>query len=372
ASTELTHKFSARHTIKGGMSGSVVAFRFNVDEFQYAYNRMDKLLKDNGSSELANAYVNWKYRPVKKLTFNSGIHVNYLNLGKKYAVEPRMAVRWNISPRQTISAGFGLHSKSENISVYLAKETDSLGITHQHNRELEMSKARHYILGYEYRFTRNLNFKIEAYYQELYNVPIGVGSQTSYSLLNEDNGYVNRQLINDGAGENIGAEITLEKFFADNYYFMITGSVFDSKYKGSDGVTRNTKFNNNYIGNVLFGKEWLVGKAGKSAIGLNVRATHAGGQWKTPVDLEESRKHQWTRRDETKAFTERYPDYFRADLKLSYRINTKNATNVIEIDIQNVSNTLNVTGEYYSSTEDRVVEYTQLGMLPTLNYRIEF
>jgi hypothetical protein len=45
---------------------------------------------------------------------------------------------------------------------------------------------------------------------------------------------------------------------------------------------------------------------------------------------------------------------------------------VWELDIQNVTNRLNMAGDYYDSSKDEVVTYTQLGFLPTLSYRIEF
>ncbi|NOT38584.1 MAG: HAMP domain-containing histidine kinase, partial [Saprospiraceae bacterium] len=46
----------------------------------------------------------------------------------------------------------------------------------------------------------------------------------------------------------------LEKFYSKGYYFLFTTSIFESKYKASDGILRNTAFNGNYVVNLGEGK----------------------------------------------------------------------------------------------------------------------
>jgi hypothetical protein len=203
-------------------------------------------------------------------------------------------------------------------------------------------------------------------------VPVGTEDDSYFSILNASHGYLNFDLDNKGTGTNYGAELTFEKFFSNNYYFLVTGSLFESKFTAIDGIERNTRYNNNYIANAVGGKEFIVGKKKNSAIGVNLRGIYAGGQWYTPIDIEESREKGYTVRDHNRAYAERYDDYIRFDLKVSFRRNKKKTTRVWELDIQNVTNTLNVTGDYWDSDDDTIVTYTQLGILPTINYRIEF
>src|SRR3712207_8195492 len=40
---------------------------------------------------------------------------------------------------------------------------------------------------------------------------------------------------------NYGLEVTMEKNFTNNYYFLATGSLFNSLYTGADGIERNTR-----------------------------------------------------------------------------------------------------------------------------------
>jgi hypothetical protein len=369
---QLTHKFSAKNTIKTGVTGKILNYDLRMDVFDIDQDVLYTSLKDDGESELFEGFINWKYRPLANLTFNTGIHYKYLNLNGNYAVEPRIGMRWQVTPRQALTAAFGMHSKTDNISLYLIREMLDDGSVVQQNRELDFLKARHYVVGYENRLTPNLNAKIEAYYQDLYDVPVSDEEGSVFSVLNETTGYIITGLVNEGTGKNYGIEMALDKFFSKNYYFLITTSLFQSKYTAIDKVERNTQFNNNYIFNVVGGKEFPLGHMKNSSLNINLRGTYAGGQWYTPIDVEASGEHGYGIYNNELAFSKRRPNYTRLDLKVAYRRNKKKTTRVWEIDIQNATNTLNVTGDYWDNNKQEVVAYTQVGILPVLNYRIEF
>ncbi|MBK7028532.1 MAG: hypothetical protein IPH45_04685 [Bacteroidales bacterium] len=120
--------------------------------------------------------------------------------------------------------------------------------------------------------------KTEVYYQSLYNVPVNTFS-SSYSMLNTGAGFktdLEDSLVNNGTGTNYGIELTLEKFFSRGYYGLFTSSIYSSKYKGSDGVERNTAFNGKYVFNILGGKEWKVGSEKQNKISADIKCTNAG------------------------------------------------------------------------------------------------
>jgi len=177
---------------------------------------------------------------------------------------------------------------------------------------------------------------------------------------------------NKGTAKNYGAEITLEKFFTNNYYFLITASLFESKYTTIDKKEYDSHYNSNFVTNVVAGKEFPVGKRKNSAISINVRGTYAGGRFYTPIDEAASLEAGYTIRNWEEAFSKRRPNFTRFDLKLGFRRNKNKTTRVWEIDIQNITNTLNVAGDYWDPIEVEAVSYTQLGIFPVLLYRIEF
>jgi hypothetical protein len=148
------------------------------------------------------------------------------------------------------------------------------------------------------------------------------------SAINLNNGFEGVAAVNEGTGTNYGIDLTLEKFFSKNYFFLVTSSFFNSKYKGSDGIERNTTFNRQYAGNVLAGKEFSMGKDNKNVFSISLRFVAAGGRYFSPILLQKSIEAERTIYDEERAFSEKSKDYFRTDFQLSYTINKKRTASV--------------------------------------------
>ena len=72
------------------------------------------------------------------------------------------------------------------------------------------------------------------------------------------------------------------------------------------------------------------------------------------------------------SFAERAGTYYRFDLGLSYKINKSKLTHTIMLDIQNITNRLNVFAKYFDEDTNQVETYYQNGFFPVFNYRIEF
>ncbi|HEY0110951.1 MAG TPA: hypothetical protein VGB67_15030, partial [Fibrella sp.] len=72
------------------------------------------------------------------------------------------------------------------------------------------------------------------------------------------------------------------------------------------------------------------------------------------------------------AFTQKMNDYFRADLKLTYRHNGQRLTQEWFIDFQNVTNARNIFNQNYDARAQRIRTQYQLGFFPNFNWRIEF
>lgn len=372
-STTLNKKINASHFITGGVNYDQMYFNLYENSYDLEEKIMVSDLQDKGNTGLAKAHISYKYRPFNKLTLTGGVHSMYFLLNDNYTIEPRLGAKWKLNERQSISAGFGVHSKIETISNYYAKSINEVGDTIIPNRNIEPIKANHYVLGYDNLLAKNLYFKLELYYQKLYNIPVDNSDSSSFSALNHGSGYTSVPLANKGTGENYGIEFTLEKFYANKYFFLMTASLYESKYKALDGINRNSRYNGNYVFNALAGKEFKLGNHGRdNSITVTSRVIWAGGQRYTPIDIEESREYGYTRRDNSKAYSRQYEDYLRVDLKVSYRKNKKKSTRVWEIDIQNVTANENVTGDWYNYADDQIETWSQLGFLPTLNYRIEF
>jgi hypothetical protein len=274
--------------------------------------------------------------------------------------------------KSEFSLATGLHSQIQPIQGYLVQTRVAEGQYVRTNSNLKQTRAVHVVAGFNRPLNTHTRIKTEAYFQHLYNAPLERRA-TDYSMLNEgaDFNLPNTDsLVSKGLGRNMGIELTLERTFAQGYYFLITGSLFDSRYKASDGKWRNTAFNGQYITNVLAGKEWQIGK--KSVFALDIKLTTAGGRRYSPVDVEKSRAESREVLVPGQAFSQQFKDYFRADVKFTYRLNGKHATQEFFVDLQNITNHENPYIRQYDVRRGREVTTNQLGLFPNVNYRINF
>lgn len=178
-------------------------------------------------------------------------------------------------------------------------------------------------------------------------------------------------LVNEGKGRNYGLELTIEKFYSNNYYFLSTVSLFESKYMGSDGISRNTAFNSRYVTNILAGKEFSVGKKGNT-LTLDWKLTTAGGRYLMPIDLEASRAKGETHYLTQSGYSEQLPAFFRTDFRITFRENRKKFSHEFSLDVQNVLNTKNVFTRSYNKSTGEIETIYQLGIFPIPQYRVYF
>ncbi|MEM1217887.1 MAG: TonB-dependent receptor [Bacteroidota bacterium] len=374
-STLYNQKFNARNTLRVGLILSQLDFDFALKSFDEELEQFKTYFDNRGETQMYQVYAHWKFRANGDWTILAGVHYTMLALNNNYSLEPRISTKYRLAPKHSLSFAAGLHSKPEDISFYFLETTVPGQERTSPNRDLELMKAAHFVLGYDWMLSPSWRLKAELYYQYLYDVPVEKNAGSINSVINARSiwsvvgaGAAN----NDGTGRNYGVDLTLEKFFGNGYYFLLTGSLFESKYTPINGIEYSTRYNSNHQLNVLGGKEFQVGKKGNKTLGINAKAIWAGGNRYTPIDIEASREAGYTIRDESQPFSNTTEDYFRVDLGFNFRINTAKMTHTILLDIQNVTNRLNAFNLYYSPVTEQVETYTQVGLFPNLNYRIEF
>jgi len=370
-STLYNRKINNRHTVRTGLVLSRLAF----DAFAESQNKeyqFVKMVEQDGATSMLQGYGQWKYRLSEQLTLNSGLHASYFALNGTAILEPRLGLKWDLRPGQSLSVGVGQHSRHEALSTYFTENPLADGSVVQPNKKLGLSRAAHYVLGYDRLLREDLRLKVETYYQRLYHVPVSTDPNSTFSAINYEDGFTTDTLVNKGTGRNYGVELTVEKFLTNDFYFLFTSSLYDSKYKALDGVARNTRFNGNYIFNFLAGKEFRVGRSKANMIGTNLKFLWAGGNRYTPVDLAASQQKGYPVLFQDQAFALQADDYFRTDVRISYRKNKPKASYVLSLDIQNLTNRLNVHSQSYDRAKGEIVTNHLPGMVPVLNYRIEF
>ncbi|NML23938.1 TonB-dependent receptor [Pseudoflavitalea sp. G-6-1-2] len=374
-STYLNSKLSSRFTIRGGLLAEVESLDTYRDSREETPD-WRRLRDYNGSAVLFQPYVQGRFRFSEKLALNAGVHGIYYGLNQTSAIEPRASLSYAIDGTKTITFSYGLHSQEQPLPVYLFQQKKADGSYDQSNLDLDLTKAHHYVLGYDWNFAKDWRLKAEAYYQSIFDAPVEA-TPSGFSILNAGADFTfpdKAGLVSKGTGTNVGLELTIEKFFSRGYYLLTTASLFDARYKGSDGIERNSTFNNKLVANVLAGKEWKIGKTGKNAFTADLKLTSAGGRYYTPVDLEVSRLAGVEKLDERNFNAQRFSDYFRADVRVGFRLNNtkRKISQTIYLDLQNVSNRDNVFTQRYNRAQNRVGQVNQIGFFPDILYRIQF
>jgi Secretin and TonB N terminus short domain. len=366
----LNTKLSSRHTNRTGVT--VTRLNFDLD-YQVSPNwglaaPIDRIARGNGNSTVLSVFSTSRIDLNNYLTTSIGINTFYFSLNDYVTLEPRVALKWKLTPKHALTASYGLHSRRERLDYYfIEQETNGKKET---NKYLSFSEAHHFGLTYDWNINQNLHLKIEPYYQYLFNMPVEEGS--SFSIINHEDVYLERILKNNGLGKNYGLEITMERYMENGFYYLLTGSVFKSKYMGGDKIWRNTRLDKGYMYNILAGKEWMVGKHKQNVIGINGRVFYHGGDRYSPIDEEKSNEEKDVVFDETKAYSKKFDATLNGDISMSFKMNKKKISHEFTFKLLNLGATTGKLYYLYNEKDNYIKEMEEIGVVPNLSYKIYF
>ncbi|SIO23234.1 TonB-dependent receptor [Algoriphagus halophilus] len=368
-SSVLNSKLSARSSLRSGMYLNQLFYNIHLNNYDEEQGHIITNANSKGNTQSIQAFSQWNYKASERLTFNLGLHYLQLLLNNSNSLEPRFSLAYELDEKQRLSFGYGLHSQVQPLGTYFA-EKEVEGEIILPNKDLDLSKSHHFVLGYDRSLNPLLRMKIEAYYQHLFQIPIKEGVYETYSIINQQWSFATDPLINEGLGKNYGVELTLEQFTHNNLYFLLSTSLYNSQYKTQENVWRNTRYNGNL--NVTFtgGKEFPLQK--NRTLGVNIRGIYGGGLRTTPILLNQSIEKGETVLDDAKAFETQNPAYFRTDLRISLKRNKAKSTRTWALDIQNATNRKNIYGSYFEPMDSEIKTSFQAPLIPILSYRVEF
>ena len=378
-SSMLQMRFNEKLRLKTGLVGT--EYLQEVRAADYLREDSVAIIMDGFSQNwLFRPYTNLEFRPNTQLQFNFGIAYAHYVANGTGSFEPLFSMDYDFKQNQSLSFSYRLQSQLQTPTVYFGANISSNSFFPEevgafgYNRKLEMSKAHHLGLAYKTNVLNQLNINAEAYYQHLFDIPIIDNQNSTFSVINLLDEIIQDTLVSQGTGRNYGVEFTVQKFMDEGYYLLLTSSLFESKYTAADGIERDTRFNGNYGMVLSGGKEfqWKSFKENGRTFGINVKLVYLGGFKTTPINESESSKNQTTIFNESQAFSEQYPNYFKTDLRIYLKKNHKKYTTTLAIDIQNLTNQQNVAFDYFDTEKQEIVRKYQLGIIPILVYRVEF
>lgn len=368
--TSYNHKFSARFTNKTGASFTQMFYDMKMNLAPFVATPLDVISMGDGSTSLFSAYTSNSIGIGSDFTLNLGLNTQVLTLNKHWTLEPRIGMKWQATAKTSFALAYGMHSRMEKMDVYYT-QTPQTGDALV-NKDLDFTKANHFMLTFDYKISDELLLKIEPYFQTLFDVPVRAGD--SYSVLNREDFYVEDALVNKGKGRNIGVDVTLEKYLSRGYYYMFTGSLFDSRYCGGDKVWHNTKFNRHYILNLLGGKEWMMGRNKQNILSVNAKLTLQGGDRYSPIDEAATLEHpdKEVQYDETRAYSQQFSPIFLTNFSVSYKMNKKKCTHEFAVKLLNATSYKEYAGHEYNLKTGKIEPNRFAMSLPNIYYKVEF
>lgn len=368
ASVTLTHKPDPRHLLKAG----VYATRrgFDLRQREWASSALRDKVRDDGATGLANAFLQWRWTPVERLSLIAGVHGQRFALNGSAVAEPRMALRWTDAKGRGYALGVGRHAQAQPLGNYFARVRVG-NDTVQPNRGLGFSRADHLVFGYTYPLSRNWNFRAEAYLQRLHGIPVHALRASSFSLVNQDEDYAIEPLANRGRGRNVGVELTLERFWNDQLYFLGTLSLFDSRYRGSDGIWRDTRYNANAMSTFLAGREWQLKGRRTHTVAVDVKVMYGGGVRVTPIDLPRSIALRRQVLETERLYGDKLEPFSRTDLQGEWRVQYGRRTGALILGVQNLLGHRNPFRQYYDAGSQAIRYAYLLGRIPVFGYRMD-
>lgn len=367
--SSITHYFNDKHSNRTGFYYNHLAYDLNINKSIIANSLPVNLINENGQSDLFQFYSQSKYNFSERLVLNAGIHFQYFKLNKKTSIEPRIALKYQLNKNNSFAFAYGLHSKIESLPIYFVKNNGN-----QTNKNLDLMQSNHFVISFNSMLSKNLKLSIEPYFQYLTNVPV---SPNSYiSTLNIENSlFFNEALVSNGTGRNIGIDFTLEKYLTKGFYYMVSASIFDSKYTGNEGVERNTRFNKNYVFNVLIGKEWQVGKDKNNLFSANIRLNYLGGSRIESIDQTSSILNEeviYGEKNGNISFTKKLADVPIFSFAVSYQKNKQKYASIWTLQVLNTTQTKEFETDYYNINTNTIEQKYSKLLIPNLSYKIEF
>lgn len=362
-------KFSPKHTNKTGITVRGLGYDINLKEHQGAPdNSLNTLFSADGFSTLVSAFSS-SSMSLKKWQLHVGLNSQWFTLNHSFTLEPRLGLNYQLNDKNALSVGYGLHSRIEPLHIYFA-QTGNSSSDHA-NKNLNFSKAHHFVLAYDWDITKKLHLKIEPYFQYLFNIPIVENS--TESLLNLQNDwFINDAYVNDGKGKNYGIDLTLEHYITHGFYYLFSASLFNSEYKTGTDIWYNTRFNKNYLMNALLGKEFRMGKKKQSLLGINFRVSLQGGNRYSKIDPTASMIEQDVIYNETILFTEQSKPALICHFTVNYEWYKKKTTQKLSLKILNATNYKEFLGHRYNLKTHAVEEFREALMIPNISYKISF
>ncbi len=354
----LNYRFDSANRIKFGFEASHVSNDY--DSYSKAYrdqygNVLPSLnIERKITAVRLGGFLTWIYNPTDRFELNPGLRVDYFSLAGKTHVSPRFSFNYKFTDRTSFTGSAGVYFQTLPLAMLSV------------NPEFEKLRdpvAYHYIAGINHLLTENTRLTLEVYDKEYHNFPLDPAKP---ALFVADEGGSYEKLTDNGRASARGVELVLQKKLAKDFYGLLSGSLYQSRYRGYDKVWRDRVFGNRWLmsmeGGYIASEKWEY----------SVRWVAAGGRPYTPFDIQESTARNSGIYDLSRINGSRLPAYHSLNFRIDRRFNFRNSNLIVFLDIWNLYNRKNLAAYYWNELENQRDRYDQWSLLPVFGFEWEF
>lgn len=253
---------------------------------------------------------------------------------------------------------------------YLFNRKSSVTLSYTQSNQIKNSKPIEFItIGapstqYNLQFQKQFEkatLRTEAFYQKIKH------ALPTYQILENTE---SNQIIK-------GISISLSSLKVENFYYDFNATLYNAKAQNfSRTIINNQIFeqqfawmnspnNGKFASNLTIGKEW---QRENKTFGVNGHIFYNGGQ----------RKNDWTtilqnpNNPSNEYYNQKFPNYFRTDLRVYRTKKRQRSVNTLSLDIQNVTNQKTQIAEIYNAELNTLIPRFQTSLVPILNFRMEY
>ncbi len=359
------YQFNNQHSIKFGVEAKHIIADYNNWYAEYTDavgNPVESFtINERVNGNIASAFGSYIFKPSLRLALTFGGRADYFSYADEFKFSPRFSFSYSISDRTKLNGSAG---------IFYQSLPSKLLVSNEDIKNLNIPVSTHFILGVEQLLTESTQLTFEIYQKDYSNFPMDT-NQPGIFLIDEvyatQGFYFNsNDLVDSGIAKTQGAELTIQKKLAKDFYGLIGMSYFHSQYKSADDVWRDRIYDNRFIFSAEGGYKpnyfWE----------FSMRWIYAGGRPYTPFNIEESQKLNRGVLDETRINGERYEAYHSLNLRVDKRFAFSGSNLVLYLSVWNVYDRKNVASIYWDQTENKPEVVYQWGMLPIFGVEYEF
>ena len=296
---------------------------------------------------------------IGQFSLQAGLRLNYSTLWEESFFEPRLHCDYHWNSSTSLAVGYARLYQYPSPSLLM---TSATGFSQQALDPMEVHHffvSSHHVIG-KVPVTNTL------FYDNYHAVP-QYGPFSEFNRLNE---FIVDPFTGNGTTETYGYNLSIQRNFIHSFYLISSLAVFNSTYGDEE---RPSRFDSDYSFSFTGGKEFEKEKGDHlRTFGIDTRIFYTGGLRESVVDEATSLAEYRTVYRTDDPFSEKLDDYFRLDLRLSWRKEKEGKTRTLALDIQNALSIENDAYSYYDFRQGRVVKQEQLGIIPVLVYRVDF